>query len=275
MSAIYTLVSTDKIRTTMSSNVTSLSIQGSYATLNSSGSCTGFGVIKHLLTTAGTQDDMAGPGSSGSNILKECTWRNTDTSNSTDVSIAFYDGTNTYEKIKATLGPGDMIQYAEGVGFLYIQNTAAVLDKLLFVKGSDVVNSTTTFADITGLTCAVKAGVRYSVFAWLHVISAASTTGVQVGYNLPNGAPTSVEFTTLNTMTSSLTAPVFATGEATARDTAIAAAGTGPTTIAPMFIGGGFVPSADDIFALRLKSEVAASAATVKIHSWLRIIQEH
>ena len=44
--------------------------------------------------------------------------------------------------------------------------------------------------------------------------------------------------------------------------------------VKPAMLGGMIQPSADGTFALRLKAEVAA-IVTVKIGSWLRVIQEH
>jgi hypothetical protein len=273
---VYVAASTDKIRVTTGSATAGISIQGSYVQANAStGAFTGCGPILFAPTTATDTDILAGPGSSDFRTLKECTIRNTDTAVACDVTVSFNNNSVIYSKYKVTLNPGDVLEYAEGAGWIYLPFSTSYLDRLLFVKGSDVVNTTTSFADITGLTCPVKAGVRYAVHGVLHVISAATTTGIQVGYNLPNGAPTSAEFTARQVVTNSATASTDSTGEASARDTAIIVQTTGPAAIGPAEIYGGFVPSADDTFALRLKSEVAASGVTVKINSWLRISQEH
>jgi hypothetical protein len=56
-----------------------------------------------------------------------------------------------YELHKVTLLAGELLEFFEGVGFFKVANTAGLARYLLVT--SDVINATTSFADITGLTC--------------------------------------------------------------------------------------------------------------------------
>jgi hypothetical protein len=116
-------------------------------------------------------------------------------------------------------------------------------------------------------------GKRYLIRAQLHIVSAATTTGIQLGYNI-GAAPTFAQFSAIETVTNSATAAAMSTGAATARDTAIIVQTTGSLTVAPVIIMGLIQPSADGTFALRMVSEVSTSAVTAKAGSTLEIRQE-
>jgi hypothetical protein len=265
---------TDKMRITTAGTVSHVKVSGSYVQYaKSGGAVTGADIIKADITSATDTDVLAGPGGATDfRTPKEFTVRNEDSTNPTDVTVSYYDGTTVYSKHRVTLQPGDCIEYNEGVGFVSLA-AAALLDKNLILN-SDISVSATAFADITGLNTAVlKAGIRYSILAHLHIIAAAATTGVQVGYNI-GAAPTFAQFSAWQVVTNSATAAALSTGQATARDTAIIVQTTGPAAVGPMTIGGVIQPSADGTFALRLASEVASSAVTAKAGSFLQIRQE-
>lgn len=132
-------------------------------------------------------------------------------------------------------------------------------------NASDVVNSTTTGSDV--MTFAVKSGVSYVFDAYLICRAAAATTGIQVA---ANGPATSALAYWADTFTST-TGRVLA--NASAWETYVVGT-TGPassTTDTLVVLRGAFRPSADGTFAIRIKSEVAASAVTARIGSVLTI----
>ena len=148
----------------------------------------------------------------------------------------------------------------------------AKLDAKLRVV-SDVVNATTSFADVTGLTQALLSGKKYAFEAWLFHQTNATTTGAQFGVNI-GATPTVLNLSSISQITASVTAATFGSSAmVTAVDTAAVVETTGPGAVNMLAVLAGFIqPSADGTFAIRCKSEVAvASGLTVKAGSWLRI----
>jgi hypothetical protein len=194
------------------------------------------------------------------------------------VALIHSDGTTTEEICNASLLPGESLIY-NGVGTIlhYDQNSViysqnAKLDAKLVVT-SDVVNATTSFADITGLTQALKSGKKYAWEASLHYQTDATTTGGRFGVNI-GAAPTLMTLAGIHQITNSVTAATYGSSNmVTARDTAAVVETTGPGANAMLARLSGYIqPSADGTFAMRFQSEVAvANALTVKAGSWLRI----
>lgn len=145
----------------------------------------------------------------------------------------------------------------------------AKLNKCLRVA-TDVVNATTSFANITGLTASVKSGKKYVFEAHLFSVNDATTTGSM--FAIGGVAMTSIIAGAISTVANSETDATVSTGTATAVDTAIVAQTTGSTAVVPTIISGSFVPSADGTVAVKCASEVAVAAGiTVKAGSWLLI----
>jgi hypothetical protein len=239
----------------------------------SSGASVGGDVVFKNFSSATNDDTLVGPGGSNYRLLQSGTWSNKDASLACDVTISFHrTGGVVVQIFKITLNPGDTLVYEKGLGFFLNKNGSQLLDKVIIMT-ADVSNSTTSFADVTGLTCPLLANKRYVVTAFLHIISAATTTGVQIGYNI-GAAPSLAQFSALEVVTNSATAAALSSGAQTARDTAVIVQTTGPAAIGPAIMSGVIQPSADGTFAIRLVSEVAASAVTVKAGSYLEIRQE-
>jgi hypothetical protein len=194
------------------------------------------------------------------------------------VELIHSDGTTVRSIIKVTLLPGESLIY-NGVGTplhydangaLYNQSTK--LDAKLVVT-SDVINATTSFADVTGLQVALKSGKKYAWQASIHYQTDATTTGGRFGINI-GAAPTVMTMSGIHQITNSVTAATYGSSAmVTARDTAAVVETTGPGASAMLALLNGYIqPSADGTFAVRFQSEVAvASGLTVKAGSWLRI----
>lgn len=74
------------------------------------------------ISTATTTTIIAAPGASTQRNVKAVTLRNKDASLSTDVTVQRYNGTTAYEAIKITLAAGDLLEFAEGVGWFKVPN---------------------------------------------------------------------------------------------------------------------------------------------------------
>ena len=221
------------------------------------------------ITTATTTDICAGPASTEFRNVKTIHVRNKGAA-SNDVTILFDQAGTDFELFKATLAPGDCLEYIEGIGWFVV--TPGKIDVKLRVAGSDYVNATTSFSDITGLTYPVESGKHYNFLAHLYHRSDATTSGSQFGINGPSMTLMSVN--AIQQITSSVTAAaVGASPAVTAVDTAAVVETTGPGTNTFLaIVSGYFNPSAAGTFAMRGKSEVAVAAGlTVKVGSWCRL----
>jgi len=131
---------------------------------------------------------------------------------------------------------------------------------------ADVANSTVNFANVTGLTMAVDAGT-YHFDCALTLTSAATTTAPQLSINGPTAS--AIDYS----ITQATSATAVHNSAQTAYDTVVNPA-TGPAAVLlPAQLRGSVVFTASGTFAVRLRSEVAASAATVKRGSTCRVFQ--
>lgn len=221
------------------------------------------------ITTATTTTIVSAPGSNDIRNVKGFTIRNKHASTSVGVTVQFNANGTLYEIHKATLAAGDCLEFVEGVGFFQI-TAASKLSKMLYVT-ADVTNATTSFADITDLTCPIYSGRKYTFFCQLVHKTNATTTGAQFGINA--GSPTYMRVTQDAVYTPAATASAIAAGVASAVDTAGAVETTGPGTTESIATVSGFViPAADVTFAVRLKSEVAVAGGLVVLKgSWLHL----
>lgn len=140
-------------------------------------------------------------------------------------------------------------------------HTHAGIPTLLRVA-ANVANSTTAFADVTGLTMPVTSGVTYRFECPASYTTAASTTALQLAINGPAMTALDYDVVTYTTATA-----VHAASQ-TALDTNTNPATGGGATRLPARISGSFIPSANGTFAVRARSEVNASAVTVMRGSW-------
>lgn len=222
-----------------------------------------------LISGPGTSDISGSPAASNVRRVKGFTVRNRDASLPDDVTIIRDVGGVVAEKYKETLNPGDTLQYVLEAGF-YVFRNSSLLDVALYVP-NDVISAVTAFADITGLTQALKSGHKYIIDACVQHINESSATGSRFAYNI-GAAPTLAQFSQTDTVTNSPTAGAVSIGSQTARDTAFTAQTTGQAAIGPGYINGVIIPSADGIFALRVASETAiAAGVTVKAGSYMML----
>lgn len=135
---------------------------------------------------------------------------------------------------------------------------------LLRVTGN-VANSTVNFADVTGLTMAVTSGATYRFHCPLSYTTAATTTALQLAVNGP--AMTALDYEVL---TATGATAIHAASQ-TVVDTVTNPATGGAATRLPVRISGSFIPSANGTFAVRLRSEVNASAVTVLRGGWCEV----
>jgi hypothetical protein len=220
-----------------------------------------------------TTDIVPVPGGSTLRNVKAINVRNKDASTACDVTVQFNQNGTLIELFKTTLAAGATLEYVEGVGFFVVQNVAK-LDARLRVA-NDVDNATTSFADITGLTCPVEAGKHYNFEAHIYHIENASTTGARFGINGP--AMTAMRVNGFSVFAGSLTAATFnsLTADVAAVDTSILGVTTSSAAtpqVAIAIMSGWINPSASGTFACRSQSEVAVAAGVkVKAGSWCRI----
>lgn len=219
------------------------------------------------ISTAATTDVVAAPAASTVRNIKHLNIRNKSATTATDVTVRFNQNGTAYELAKETLAVGEELTFTEGVGwFHYINVSKEQYDKRVATEWT---NSTTSFSDVTDLTCPVTSGKFYRFEAHIYHLTAATTTGAQFGVNGPT--MTAIRVHELATITASATASTHATGFATALETNVITETTGPATEVIAIMSGYMNPSASGTFAIRGRSEVAASAVTVRVGSWLAV----
>lgn len=228
------------------------------------------------IATATTTDIVTGNATYGTRIDKLSAYN--DGSIACDCTFINTDGTNPTKLFKATLLPGESIWY-NGTSWIHYgtngepYSQSVKLDAKLRVL-SDVTNSTTSFADVTGLTVGLIAGRKYAFEAHLFHTNNATTTGSRFGVNI-GATPTVLLVGVINTTTPAVAAASMDAGGTASLDTSPSGATT-TGTLSPALAHGilsGFIqPSADGTFAIRCQSEIAvASGLVVKAGSWLRI----
>lgn len=133
------------------------------------------------------------------------------------------------------------------------------------VLQSDVSNSTTSSADVTGLSFPVASGRTYKFRFVAEVASAATTTGVGLGVN----GPTVTRITYRSHIPTTASTDTIAHVTGTTLDSYTASTDVASTTGNLCLLEGIVTPSADGTMILRFKSEVGASAVTVKAGSFV------
>lgn len=224
------------------------------------------------ISTAATTDVLAAPASNEARNVKEMTVRNKSASTPVGVKVNYNANGTLFEVWGGILNPGDTLEYVQGVGWFVVGAGKLISNRRVT---ADVANATTSFADVTGLTVAVKAGKHYNFEAHLFHIENAATTGARFAVNGP--AMTALRLFGLGLYTGSLTAAVMQAqlADVAALDTAVPGATTASTAtpqVVLMILTGWINPSADGTFAIRFQSEVAVAAGvTVKAGSWLQL----
>jgi hypothetical protein len=251
----------------ISSTTSALDVHVSYVDASSTTLVpSGAGKQNTAIVTATTTTILAAPAASTVRNMKTLKVRNKGAV-ANDVTIQFDQNATDFELHKVTLLAGECLQYIEGIGFFVL--TSGRLDRWLRVS-ADVVNATTSFADVTGLTCAVESGKTYNFEAHLTHINNATTTGSRFGINGPTLS--AIRVSTIDTVTASVTASVHSAGSVTAVDTAATAQTTGSANDTLAILSGSFTTGAAGTFAIRSQSEVAVAAGlTVRAGSWCHV----
>jgi hypothetical protein len=122
---------------------------------------------------------------------------------------------------------------------------------------STVSNSTTTFADVTGLVVNVATATRYAFDCVLSYTSALAGTAILVSINGP--AATNIRYSVETATTA--TANFYSVQSA--YDTALNPATSGAALALPIFIKGTFITTAAGVFAVRFRSEIAGNAVSL------------
>lgn len=125
---------------------------------------------------------------------------------------------------------------------------------------SDVASTdSTNFADVTGLTFPVAASTKYSFSCQISYTTAVSTTALHLSVNGP-ASPTALDYSVVT----ATTATAGHNASQTAYDTVTNPATGGGATRLPILMFGMIENGTTaGTFAIRLKSEVGSSAATV------------
>lgn len=229
------------------------------------------------ITTATTTDVVGSPASGVQRNVQTLLVRNAHASTTNTVTVRHTDGTTVVDVFSVALGPGEAIQYLDGVGFQVLtaagavktsQNqgaNAASSDFSSAVLAADVTNNNgvaNTIADVTGLSFPVLAGHKYFFRFVIQYTAAATTTGSRWSINGPGGTMryrSSYSLTTTSeTVNSGLTAH-----DTPAASNASSAATAGNTAI----IEGHYEATADGSVIARFASEVASSAIVAKAGS--------
>lgn len=222
------------------------------------------------ITTATTTDVVAAPAALHLRSIKYLGIRNKHATSSVDITVQINVSATLYELHKVTLRAGETLEFVDNLGFYVITATRKLFANLRV--GADVVNATTSFADVTGLTAAVESGKHYNFEAHLFHMANATTTGAFFAINGPT--MTAMRLLLLDVVTANVAAAAMGsnTADITARDTNVSIETTSAITPILAILSGWINPSAAGTFAIRFASEVAVAAGiTVKQGSWLQI----
>ncbi len=130
--------------------------------------------------------------------------------------------------------------------------------------GADRVNSTVNFADCTGLEFDLAPNSHYAFEFTGAYTAAAGTTGLQLSVNGPASPNLVVAAGQIATSATAVQSGVIA-----AYDAGLNATASGGSTALPFFVKGNIsTGAAGGTFVLRFRSEVAASAVTIKAGSY-------
>lgn len=244
---------------------------------NASGTITPGRTNTVAVVTATTTDVVGSPAASTQRSVQSLVIRNTHASVSTAVTVRHTDGTNAADVFKATLGPDEVLQFLDGVGFQVLTSTGAV--KTSQNQGSNAVNSglnaavlasdvtnnngtANTIADVTGLSFPVTSGKKYWFRFVIQYTAAATTTGSRWSINGPGGTMRYRSEVSLTT-----TSVTTIEGSA-AHDLPAASSASSAATGANIAVVEGFYEaSASGNVIARFASEVASSAIVAKAGS--------
>lgn len=229
------------------------------------------------IVTATTTDVVASPAASTARNVQSLVIRNAHASVNNAVTVRHTDGTNAADVFKATLGPDEVLQFLDGVGFRVLTSTGALKTSQnqganavssassAAVLASDVTNNNgtaNTIADVTGLSFPVTSGKKYRFRFEFQYTAAATTTGSRWSINGPGGTMRYRSEYSL-TSTTTTTNEGLASHDLPAASNATSAA-TGANTGT---VEGFYEASSTGSVILRFASEVSSSAIVCKAGS--------
>jgi len=271
----------DKITLTTSSTA-DIECHASYVDFTTSSSTAG---RKNTVVTTvqSTAEVVAAPAAATYRTVKTITVTNTHASTTNTITIVHTDGTTPVSLFTVDLLAGWSLHYNERAGWsmrgldgrdLQDIGTFPLREPTAFnnrvILTGDVVNAdavANTIADVTGLSFAVTSGVRYWFKFRIRYTAASTNTGSRWSVNGP-AAPTSLYFRPA--YAASTVSETIVQG-LTAYDLPAASNTQSPYgTLGNIArIVGWIVPSTDGTLIARFASEVAASAITAKIGSFV------
>jgi hypothetical protein len=131
-------------------------------------------------------------------------------------------------------------------------------------KSADQASTSTSFADVTGLTFSVSASTSYSIVCEISYVTAVSTTALQLALNGP-ASPTAMRYT----VRTSTTATAMHSASQSAYDANTnPATGGGATALPVRLVGTVENGSNAGTLALRMRTEVSSSSVTVQRGSY-------
>lgn len=244
---------------------------------NASGAITPGRTNTGPVSTATTTDVVASPAASTQRNVQSLIIRNAHASVNNAITVRHTDGTTPVDVFKATLGPDEVIQFLDGVGFQVLAATGAVKtsqnqganaissSSSSAVLAADVTNNNgtaNTIADVTGLSFPVTSGKKYRFRFEFQYTAAATTTGSRWSISGPGGT---MRFRSKY----SLTSTTRTTNEGlSAHDTPASSNATSAATGANNgTVEGFYEASATGNVILRFASEVSSSAIVCKAGS--------
>ncbi len=180
-----------------------------------------------------------------------------------EVGVGTYSAASTLTRttVEDSSNAGAAVTFSAGTKYVALSVNADELKNMpTTVLASDLANSTTTLANVTGMSFSAEANATYEVEFTGVYQTAATTTGIALALDIPSGS--------VYGMGVVMTSVTAVAGFNQIADAATTGASTGVTTAAtntPMFAKWIVaVGATGGTVQLMMKSEVASSAATLK-----------
>jgi hypothetical protein len=281
------LASTSDLLRVVSSSTSALDVQASCMDLAASPSTdrpTGHRQ-NTAITAATTTTVVSSPAASVIRTVKTLSVRNRGVGTQV-VTILHSDGTTTVEVIEASLAPDWALHYHESAGWWVMDNQGRAIvvnspnagvpvvgDDNITRLTADVINNNATantIQDVTGLSFPVLAAKLYWFEFWIVYTAAATTTGSRWTISGP-AAPTYLGYQSWYALTATTRTEnnfLQAYDQPAASNASSATTGNNEA-----FMFGVIQPSVDGTVIARFASEVASSAITAKVNSFVRYRQ--
>ena len=260
---------TDKIQVVLAGNVTTnqLKCYAAYNDTTTASITPGRNVSLTNNTTA--VDLVTSPAASTQRVVSYLSVYNTDTANAT-VTVNLVSSSTNYALYKATLLPGEKLEYQQGDGFKTIDTNGSIKiipnqtgppSSLVLTStliSADVTNTTVSYADITGLSFSVTAFRQYYFKFAIPFTTNIASNGAAFSIN----GPSNINLAYYSYYPSSTNVIQYYSGTSTYDTPAAAVANIGTIT-AIAFIEGIITPSVNGTVIGRFRSETAGGNSIV------------